>query len=303
MLSATDPVQKSIDTAHRLLFAPFSFGKWCAMGFTLFLANLLSGGSGGNMRSPKGFGKFSSHRVDTSLGATLETARDWIAGHAVLTAVLVILGLAIFVVCQWLGSRAQFMFLDNVVNDRGRVAEPWGRYRTHGNRVFVFHLLLNLAGLVLMGGGLYLGWTRSRLDLGDLTFGLETLKALLLALSVLVPLGLVMMVISLLLRDFVVPVMYLRGCTVAEGFGVVWNELMPGNGGSFVLFYLMKLILWVAAACLILLGSCLTCCLAGLPYVSSVVFLPVFVFFRAYSLHFMAQAGAEWRMLPESSGH
>jgi hypothetical protein len=31
--------------------------------------------------------------------------------------------------------------------------------------------------------------------------------------------------------------------------------------------------------------------------VSSVVFLPVAVFFRAYSLAFMAQAGPEWDLL------
>jgi len=39
---------------------------------------------------------------------------------------------------------------------------------------------------------------------------------------------------------------------------------------------------------------CLTCCMAAIPYVSSVVFLPVAVLFRAYSLHFMAQFGPEW---------
>jgi hypothetical protein len=46
-----------------------------------------------------------------------------------------------------------------------------------------------------------------------------------------------------------------------------------------------------------LLGCCLTCCLALLPYLSSVVFLPIHVFFRCYSLKFLEQFGEEWRIL------
>jgi len=48
-----------------------------------------------------------------------------------------------------------------------------------------------------------------------------------------------------------------------------------------------------------LLGCCLTCCVALLPYVSSVVFLPVHVFFRSYSLCFLEQFGEEWRIIQE----
>ena len=54
----------------------------------------------------------------------------------------------------------------------------------------------------------------------------------------------------------------------------------------------------VAALILVMFLSCLTCCVAGLPYVGSVVFLPIYVFFRGYSLYFLAQCGEEWKMLP-----
>ena len=190
------------------------------------------------------------------------------------------------------------MFLDNVVNDRARVAEPWTRFREHANRVFMFSLLLNLAGLAMLAAGLLWGWRVAGPDIAEGRFGAHALLGILAAAAAILPLGLVLTVIGQLLKDFVVPVMYLRGVTVGEGFQVLWREVMPGHGGSFVLFYLMKLVLALAAGVLVLFGTCLTCCLAGLPYVSSVVFLPVTVFFRGYSLQFMAQCGPQWRLLP-----
>lgn len=50
---------------------------------------------------------------------------------------------------------------------------------------------------------------------------------------------------------------------------------------------------------IIFFGTCLTCCIAGLPYISSDVFLPIFVFDRAYSLYFLRQFGDHYNLLME----
>lgn len=42
------------------------------------------------------------------------------------------------------------------------------------------------------------------------------------------------------------------------------------------------------------LVTCLTCCLASLPYIGTVMVLPVPVFFRSFSLLFLRQFGADW---------
>jgi hypothetical protein len=42
------------------------------------------------------------------------------------------------------------------------------------------------------------------------------------------------------------------------------------------------------------LVTCLTCCLAALPYIGTVIVLPVPVFFRSFSLLFLRQFGADW---------
>ena len=300
MISVTDPIQWAMDWTKKVLFGPFILEKWLTMGFTAFLASLASGGGSGfnshNPFKPKGDALVSPM-------AKVEEALQWAQAHRPLVIGAIAALLLVIVVLQWLRARGIFMFLDNVVNDRGRVAEPWNRYREPANRLFVAFLLLNAAGLALVAGGLYAGWRNVAPDLAGMHFGLHTLKGFLAILAVTAPLGFVLLMTGLVLKDFVVPVMFLRGTTVTEGFGVLWNEVMPGNLGSFALFYLMKFILVLAAAVVIFFGTCITCCIAGLPYVSAVVFLPITVFFRSYSLHFMGQAAEEWRILPMGSQH
>ncbi len=304
MISVTDPIQRAIDWTKKLLFGPFDFGKWCAIGFTAFLASFVSGGGGGGYRGrmpgSKGFGG-AAHMPSPE--DAFQAVWHWCLGHLALVGVLAVLALVVMVVFQWLGARGLFMFLDNVVHGRGEIAAPWTRFRVHANRVLAAILILDVAYLAVSAVAVWVGWSLARQDIADMEFGAHAIAGILAAAAILVPCLLVLGIVSLLLRDFVVPVMYLRNCTVGEGFGILRRELLAGRGGSFVLFYLMKAVLFLAAAVVIMFGVCITCCTAGLPYVSSVVFLPVFVFFRAYSLEFMAQCGAEWRILPEGSGH
>jgi len=70
----------------------------------------------------------------------------------------------------------------------------------------------------------------------------------------------------------------------------------------------MKLLLGFAAGILLFLGGILTCCIGCilmiLPFIGSVVTLPVTVFFRTYSLYFLKQFGSDWELMgrPENIG-
>ena len=48
-----------------------------------------------------------------------------------------------------------------------------------------------------------------------------------------------------------------------------------------------------------------TCCIAGcflaIPYIGTVLLLPVLVFTRAYSLHFLAQFGPDYDVFPRET--
>jgi hypothetical protein len=300
MLSATDAIQRAMDWTRKILFTPFDLGKWCVMGFTAFLAGLLSGGGSGynGNHAFKGFGQVHEPHSAAFLDPFLEV-RSWVLLHLPLVTLLGTLLLALVLVLRWLSCRGEFMFLDNVVKDRAQVSEPWRRFRTPANRVFAFRVVLGIVLLAVVALGTWMGWRIAGPDLLAEELGLRFFQGLLAFCAVVLPVGFVVLMVKLVLQDFVVPVMYIRNCPVGEAFGIVWGELICGRLGSFVLFYLLKFLLFLVAAVIMVLGSCLTCCVAAIPYVSSVVFLPILVFFRAYSLEFLGQIAPEWRLLAE----
>ena len=67
--------------------------------------------------------------------------------------------------------------------------------------------------------------------------------------------------------------------------------MLADNLGPLLLFYLLKVVMGVGFLILGMLTACLTCCLAALPYLSSVALLPAHVFFRSYSLYFLEELG------------
>jgi len=294
MISVTDPIQPAIARTRRMLFEPFAARKWFVLGFSAFLAHLGSGGSY----------NFNGNPLDRSASGTtpdFSGVSSWISEHLpliiALGVVLFIFILALSVLFQWLSSRGQFMFLDGVARDRAEIVEPWTRLRHLGDQLFRFRLMLMLAMLALLIVCGALGALIALPDLHARSFGASAITGLLVGGGLLVLGALGIGIIEYLLRDFVVPIMYHRDLGTAAAWAVLRQELLPGNGWRFVGFYLMSLLLGIAAILLILLGCCLTCCLALLPYLSSVVFLPIFVFFRTYSLCFLEQFGEAWRIL------
>jgi hypothetical protein len=292
MISITDPIQPALDHTRRILFQPFSWRKWFVLGFAAFLAQLGEGGSFNVNRNP----------FDHAQSAPdLSPVTSWMSAHLPLVialgVILFILFVGLAVLFLWLGSRGQFLFLDGVVRDQPGIVEPWNRFRALADQLFRFRLLLFLTTLALLAicGGL--GVLIAQPDIQTRTFGTPALTALLVAGGPLTLGLLALTAVHLLLQDFVVPVMYHRNLGTTEAWQVLRQELLPGNGWRFVGFFLMNLVLWIPALLLILAGVCLTCCLAAIPYLSSVAFLPVSVFFRAYSLTFLAQFGEGWRIL------
>ncbi len=303
MISITGPIQPAIVHTRRILFEPFRARTWFVLGFAAFLAQLGSGGSFNYNGNP--FDRSSRHPFPD-----FNQVSAWVLEHLTLLITLAVVGfillLALSVLFQWLSSRGQFVFLDGVAWNRPVIAEPWTRLGGLGDQLFRFRLLLLLAGLALLlvcGG---LGTLIAMPDIRARAFGSAALLALVVAGGLLLLGILVFAAIGLLLRDFVVPIMYRRNLGSSEAWGVLRRELLPGNGWRFVGFYLMSFLLGIAAAIVMLIGCCLTCCIALLPYISSVVFLPILVFFRCYSLGFLEQFGEEWKIIqvPEpEAGH
>jgi hypothetical protein len=294
MISITDPIQPAIDHTRRLLFEPFNLQKWLVLGFCAFLAHLGSGGSYNFNGNPFNQTRHGDQPDFSAVGSWISEHLPLIIGLGVILFVFI---LALAILFQWLSSRGQFMFLDGVARNRAEIVEPWTHFQALGDQLFRFRLMLLLATfawlILCLGFGLLIALP----DLHARTFGSSALTALLGAGGLLLVGLIALSLIGVVLRDFIVPIMYRRHLGTSEAWAVFRQDLLPGNGWRFVGFYVMSCLLWVGATLLMLLGCCLTCCIALLPYISSVVFLPIFVFFRSYSLCFLAQFGDEWTIL------
>jgi hypothetical protein len=104
---------------------------------------------------------------------------------------------------------------------------------------------------------------------------------------------------------FMIPVMYIRRCRAVDAFRDVL-KLIVNNIGSFVLFCLFGFCLLLGMLMIGGIATCLTCCLAALPYVGTVILLPVFVCLRAFGLCFIRQFGPEydvWAAVPSPAAN
>jgi hypothetical protein len=193
------------------------------------------------------------------------------------------------------------MFLDGVVRNRAAVSETWHKFRPLGNSLFLFRFLLGVFSLSVVMFILllcvFIAWT----DINAKQFGVRSAIALFVGLGVIVPVACVYSLVGLILNDFVVPVMYLRGIKTMEAIRVFRKEILPEKIGVFVLFYLMRCGLGIAAGIIVIIVICLTFCIAALPYLSSVIFLPVLVFMRCYPLFFLEQFGKGWLLFSEEN--
>ncbi len=295
-LSVVEPIEQAVERVKLILFRPFAWDKWIILGFCAFLAYLGEGGgySGGGNQFNGGNGNFRSF-----FGSVME----WIHTHLALVIALAVLVFLVFLalglVLTWIRSRGRFMFLDGVVRNRAAVVEPWNEFAREGNSLFLFSVCFGLVACVVavltVGAGLALAWP----DLRAEQFRSGALVALLAGVPLLFAEVLACAIVHVLLEDFVVPAMYLRRQRVLEAWGTVRREVLAGQVGTIILYFLMKLVLAVGVGVIALVVTCLTCCLAALPYLGSVILLPLLVFRRSYSLCFLGQFGPGWRCFSE----
>lgn len=275
----------------KVLFTPFEFGMWLKLGFCAFLANFAQGGG-------------LNFRVGQIGGANVADNEQWIRDNPGLFAAIAmgvfLVTIALLLTFTWLGSRGRFMLLDGVVQNRAAVAAPWREFKKEGNSLFKFRVCLGLAWIIMLGGVGSLCLIIASPDINTETFGGYAIAATVLG-SVLGGGGiLVLAYAGLMLNDFVTPIMYTRRMTSRAAFGLYWREILVGNKGTIALFYLMKMVIGMATGMIATVAICATCCLAAIPYISSVVLLPLFVFVRCYSLYMLEQFGHQWKVFPEN---
>jgi hypothetical protein len=204
--------------------------------------------------------------------------------------VLAVLFFAFVIALTWLKARGHFIFTDCIVRNQAAIAAPWREYRKEGNSYFLFLLavmfvILLLAGLIL-ASVFGLGWLKqSAGDTGSITS---------IGLIVFLFVFWISIVIFVSIATcFMVPVMYRKRCRAVEAFRDV-TFLMFHHVGSFFLFCLFGIVLILAVLMIGAIVTCATCCLAALPYIGTVILLPVFVCLHGFALVFLRQFGPDY---------
>jgi hypothetical protein len=304
-VSVIDPITPAIERVKLILFRPFDLGKWFVIGFCAWLAYLGSGGGGGggggggpHYNVPR-----ERHETGEQIRQGIETARDyvsnnmyWIIPVAVTVVVLIIL---IGLLIAWLNSRGKFMFLHCVATNKAQVAVPWHKFRKQGNSLFLFRIVLGIIGLLVVVVPVIAIVVLVIMMISGSAPGIVSIPGIII-------LGLTIFVFSMLLFlvkkftfDFVVPIMSLRMVRCTAG----WREFMTilsANKLRFTLYLLFQIVIRIVIGAIVGIGFCIGCCLCCasclllVPYIGTVILLPVLVFTRAYSLYYLRQYGPQF---------
>ncbi len=309
-ISILDPLSEAWARTQLLLFEPFRFGKWLAVAFCAWLAFLGQGGGGGasvNFNKRHGTGEQSADQIKRQLEQWLRDNIDWLI-PAMIAAVVA--GVVLWLLILWLSSRGRFMFLNCVARNTGDVAAPWREFAPQGNSLFRFRLCLTILGslaalpivlvVILLMIRLFAGLNAHNFEalVNQLAGRLDATIVLPLLGCILGGAAIVLLftIVGKLTHDLVEPIMYRRRITTLAA----WNELramMRGRLGAMILYLLFQLLLQIVLGAIAFFSIFLTCCIVAIPYVGTVILLPLFVFERAYSVCFLEQFGEEWRVM------
>jgi len=277
------PFGEAFVLMKKILFQPFELKKWLVIGFAAWLANLGAGSGGiGNFNYPDNR-REGAQKFNEAIGQIPQPVL--ITGICVLICVVLLL----IVLFAWLRARGRFIFVDCVVRNRAAIVEPWKEFRAEGNSFFLFSLLVVLvliAVIVIAGVALIVPF----ISRGDQA---QPGLAFWIGLSLFVFVAVCLAFVWALITQLIVPIMYRQRCPARLAFAQA-VDLVSSHPGPILLYVLFLLLLAVAAVMISCAVTCATCCIAAIPYVGTVILLPIPVTLGAFSLLFLRQFGPDY---------
>ena len=290
------PFVEAFELTKKILFQPFNLGKWCVIGFAAFLAGGVNfnfgfrfpfnGGGNWNFRSSS----YNPFNVPSG-----EHIQAWVVA---LIAVVFLIALAIIIVLSWLRARGAFIFTDCIVRNRAAIVEPWKEFWREGNSLFLFSWLVVL---------LFLATAAAAFAIFLLPIIISGRSAVGKNIGMIVGIALFWTVIFFaalgwaLISHFMVPIMYRRRCRAVVAFRES-TSLVTAYRAPIILYFLFLLVLAIACGIIGCVTTCVTCCIAAIPYVGTVILLPIFVLLRSFLLCFLRQFGPDydvWAEIPQ----
>jgi hypothetical protein len=297
-VSPVDAARAAYHHTRSELF-PIRLEKWLVLGLLAFLdqCGRTFRGGGGSSGGGHGHGPGGWPPHVEQVGAWAERVSEWLAAHAVLLALGVVVGLLVFgilaAIVLWFNARGVFMYADAVATGRTDVGRMWRQHAAAASSYFGWSLGLTFAILftVLFAGGLVVAtvfaFAAGRLPGTGGWLVLAAIVPVLALLAVALPL---LALAGVALRDFVAPLQVAADLPCGAAARLL-ESLVVAQPGAFVLYLLIKLLVVVGTGLVVVIFGCLTCCLGFLPIVMQTVFQPLFHFERSLSLMLLRQMG------------
>jgi len=297
-----EPLSRAWSRMKIALFKPFNLHKWLVVGFTAFLARLTEGPRSSGSSGSRGGGDF-SFREFLNLP---HSAWEWLMDHPgwfIAIVSIVVFLIVIAITLTWLSSRGTFMFLDNVVHDRAEIAKPWKSLKREGNSLFLWRLgfgLICLMSFIMF----FVFFFVAASHLYEESYYLRIPVVFIVGMALLFLLMIIFIgYISMFLKNFVVPIMHKNNITTIQAWSR-FLSLFKRHPFHFILYGLLVFVLFILFGIFVVIAGFLTCCtgflLLIIPYIGTVVTLPIWYTYRAFSLEFLAQFGPEFELFPPS---
>ena len=289
--SPIEAAREAFEHTRRLLF-PFRFEHWLTLGFVAFLEQCGRGGIGGAVPGGPPGGSLPGPGTGTG---SLSDIGTWVNAHlgvivAVAAGALVVL-IAVVALMLWIGSRATFVYIEDVATGRAELSRPWSAHAERANSYFAwrFGLAAGFLVAVFLLVALAIGAAVLIARGGVTGAGLGTV-----VLIALIPLFFLLLLAgslaSVALRDFVAPLQMHTRTSCGPAVQLLLS-LVRVHPVPFLLYVLLKVVFEVAQGVLLVLTACLTLCCILLPVVTQTALQPLFFFERAWSLCLLRQMG------------
>ncbi len=280
-ISLIDHVVPSLGHTKAILFAPFNLSRWLAIGLCAWLATLVESG-GPNFLSEE-------------YSDTRNEVQNTLASHPALLGALLIFSIAFTVMAIWISSRGRFMFYHCVLYNSDEVTHPWHYYQHLAASLFRFRLILAIIGILLC-----IAFMGLIISAAGPTFQVSDLRQVLLQSAFLMPVLLIilgLLICDMLTNDFVIPVMHKHTLTCTAAWSVVWGTVGASKLNIF-LYLLFKAVVTIAVGSAFLLLGLITrnaiYQMLMIPYIGTLVLLPILTFKRAFALHYLRQFGPDF---------
>ena len=309
-MRVTESMGPAWETMKRILFRPFNAGTWFSFGFIFFLQSCMEGGGGGGngLNLPNGGGSGSHHRghdgdTGNSLAGLAHDLLSSVGGSgpglpetgviAIIVVVALLVAIPMIILAYWLGTRGQMMAIRSVAMGQADIGEQWNATRDAGGKLFKFQMAMGGIGLVLflplVGGGAVLALPTIRDGVP-----IENVLPALIGLGVVLVLVMIpLFLVGAMARNFVAPIMLKHGVGAREGWKRFW-AVGKNHMGGIVVFYLMRMLVGIAAGIVGIFAGIFTCCLGFLPVLHQTVMAPYYVFERAWTLEVLASMSPDF---------